>query len=421
MSNPADSNPVLRRDIDIMPVQGEDGSAMIVMRDPLELYGKGPVALRAETLGILAMLDGHHSLEDIRMRLVEQTARAGRLTSIPKEVIQGFLDQLNEVYLLDNERYHSARLKLVENFAALDSRPAALAGKSYPREKAALVEYIDELLAPGIEETRHSELKNKQIVALVSPHIDLQAGARLYAASYNLIKGHSYDRVVILGVGHNLESGLFCFTDKNFSTPLGTVPTDRLTVTRLKKAAGPMAADNDFAHRGEHSIEFQLIFLQRVLEGPFSIVPVLCGSLYEQLILGDKKRPREIAGLGAALDYLAGLLEDPASRTLLLAGVDFSHVGPKFGDRSSAMSITAESTRHDKTLLEALTSLDVDAFCAAGRGVRDRYHVCGFTVLSLLLEVLPEGVKGVELGHRVWHEEQSRSAVSFASCVYYRD
>ncbi|MEA1996615.1 MAG: AmmeMemoRadiSam system protein B [Gemmatimonadota bacterium] len=421
MADLVSDNPVLRSDINLVPVQGHDGSSMIVARDPLELSGKGTVAIRPETLGVLALLDGTHSIEDIRVRLVEQTARAGQLTAIPIEVVQSFIGQLSEAYLLDDERYRKALDSLIHGFKRMDVRPATLAGKSYPHEKQTLEQFIDEVLASDIKGSGLEDKEKDSIVALVCPHIELRIGESLYAASYNTVKGRSYDRVVILGVGHNLQQGIFCLTDKDFSTPLGTVTTDRLAVERLRKAAGPLAAEDDFAHRDEHSIEFQLIFLQHVLKGPFTIVPVLCGSLHEHLLAGENKRPREAEELTGSLDSLAEMLSDPGCRTLVVAAVDFSHVGPKFGDNRPAAGITDESTKHDKALITALAALDIEAFCAEGRQVNDRYHVCGFSVLSMLLEVLPaNGVKGLALGHELWNEDATKSAVSFSSVVFYR-
>lgn len=413
--------PVLRRDIDLMPVQGKDGKTMIVVRDPLELDKRGTVTISAGALPLLSMLDGSHSAEEIRLKLVEQTARLGQLTSIPLELVESMIRGLDEAYLLDNERFHHARRKLAEDFTALHVRPAALAGKSYPEDKNKLEEFIDSLLASGTENEKVQELESKTILAVVAPHIELNAGRKIYSASYGALKGRSYDRVIILGVGHSMERGLFSITDKNYTTPLGTVPTDRLAATRLKKSAGTLATKDDFNHRSEHSIEFQLLFLQRVLEEPFTVLPVLCGSLVWELIPGKHKRPREIKELAPALDCLGEMLDDPGSKTLVVAGVDFSHVGPKFGDGKPGIQITAESSRHDRALLTALTALDVESFCAEGTRVMDRYHVCGFSVLSTLLEILPEGARGVELGYHVWHEAPTRSAVSFAAVGFYKE
>jgi len=413
--------PVLRRDIELMPMQAEDGKTMIVARDPLELDKRGPVAMSAGALPLLSMLDGSHNSEDIRLMLVEQTARAGQLTAIPLELVESMIRGLDKAYLLDNQRFQQARGKLIENFSALNARPAALAGKSYPQDKSKLEDFIDSLFIASGENKKLPELEDKAILAVVAPHIELNAGRKAYAAGYGALKGRSYDRVIILGVGHSMEHGLFSVTNKDYTTPLGSVPTDRLASARLKKSAGALAAKDDFDHRSEHSIEFQVLFLQRVLEGQFTAVPVLCGSLFGELILGEYKRPAQIEELVPALDCLREILGEQGSKTLIVAGVDLSHVGPKFGDQKPAIQITAESSLHDRALLAALTALDTEAFCAEGKRVLDHYHVCGFSVLSMLLEIMPEGARGMELGYQVWHEAPTRSAVSFAAAAFYKE
>jgi hypothetical protein len=64
--------------------------------------------------------------------------------------------------------------------------------------------------------------------------------------------------------------------------------------------------------------------------------------------------------------------------------------------------------------MEALCSGSAEAFWAESKKVEDRYHVCGFPVLAALLEILPE-VKGKILDYQIWHESQTRSAVSYVS------
>jgi len=411
--------PSLRNDIELVQATGADGTPMIVVRDPFELSDGGSVVMRNDALNVLVLLDGSRTIEEIRLELLAQTARAGQLTPIPREVLESFLNQLDQAYLLDNQRYQKARREIVEKFTRLKVRPPVLTGRAYPEQKPGLVKFLDDILAEKPQEDLPPELKDKKIPALVSPHIEIRTGRKLYAATYNAIKGHSYDRVVILGVGHSMENEIFSLTEKSYLTPLGEVETDRETVKKLRPAAGPLASPNDFAHRREHSIEFQVIFLQHVLEGPFTIVPILCGSLYDYLSRGTKSRPREIEELVPILNCLTRLLKDRRKKTLIVAGVDFSHVGPKFGDDQPAIRITLESKSHDKALLTALTNRDVEAFCAESLRVEDRYHVCGFSVLSMLLEILPKQVKGVELGHQVWHETPTQSAVSFAAAAFY--
>ena len=54
----------------------------------------------------------------------------------------------------------------------------------------------------------------------------------------------------------------------------------------------------------------------------------------------------------------------------------------------------------------------------ADRESGGKYNVCGFSVLSLLLELLP-GIKGQVLGYDLWQEDGTESAVSFAAMALY--
>ncbi|MBN2288549.1 MAG: AmmeMemoRadiSam system protein B [Candidatus Glassbacteria bacterium] len=410
--------PCLRRNLDLVQAAAQDGTVMIVVRDPFELSDSGNIALRSEALSVLMLLDGSRTVEQIKLELLARSARAGQLTPVPREVLDTFIGQLDQAYLLDNGRYHEARRALVEEFGRLGERPPVLAGRAYPDNRDGLIKFLDEILAEAPQEWPPG-LAGKKIPALVAPHVEIRTGRKLYAAAYGAVRGRSYDRVIVLGVGHSLESGLFSLTGKDFLTPLGRVETDRRAVEALRRAAGSLAAGDDFAHRREHSVEFQLIFLQHLLVGPFTIVPVLCGSLFEHLVQGGKTRPRQVEELVPALDCLAGLLRDRRKKTLVVAGVDFSHIGPKFGDNQPAIRIASLATSHDKALLAALAARDVETFCAESRRTGDRYHVCGFSALSMLLEILPEKARGIELGHHIWHETPTQSAVSFAAAAFY--
>ena len=114
----------------------------------------------------------------------------------------------------------------------------------------------------------------------MAPHIDLSVGYKAYASTYGLLKHTRPTRVIVLGTGHQLQEGLFSLTEKDFETPLGVTPTEGNGVDDLRKSAPDIMAPDDFVHRSEHSIEFQLIFLQHQLkETPFTLIPILCGNL----------------------------------------------------------------------------------------------------------------------------------------------
>ncbi len=71
---------------------------------------------------------------------------------------------------------------------------------------------------------------------------------------------------MILGTSHyGAGPELFSATRKNYATPFGAVETDGAFVDRLAaRYSGDLFAD-EMLHRGEHSIEFQALFLAYAL------------------------------------------------------------------------------------------------------------------------------------------------------------
>jgi AmmeMemoRadiSam system protein B len=216
-----------------------------------------------------------------------------------------------------------------------------------------------------------------------------------------------------------MMDGLFCLTEKDFEMPAGLVKNERdLTNMLITEGDGVMAAD-DFVHRSEHSIEFQVLFLQHLLGAEsFTIIPILCGSM--MLGLKEYSRKAYLEKTRSFLDALRSIVSDGSSNTLVVAGVDFSHIGLKFGHQTPAGNLEQASRTHDRNLLDSLVSLDPDRFWAESVRVRDQYHVCGFPALACLMEILPR-CRGNILDYDMWHEEATRSAVGFAAAVFSKD
>ena len=207
-------------------------------------------------------------------------------------------------------------------------------------------------------------------------------------------------------------------TDKTFATPLGKVRADSRAAARLRAAGGSAVAPDDFAHRTEHSLEFQLLFLQRLFpmeEVP--VIPLLCGSLEPFLLLG--KKPREDRGVDALVGELSEWLLAPGRGRIAVAGVDLSHVGPKFGDGDSARALEEDFRASDRRILDRLEAGDADGLYETVAGNGNQFNVCGFSALWTLLAALP-GAEGKVLDYTVWHEEATRSAVSFAAVSFTR-
>lgn len=401
-----DTTPTLRKDLEFLPVQ-HGGQQLILIRDHLGLVQEGK-AVALPLYQLMTLLDGTRTKRDLQMELMRQ--KGGVLVGMDE--IEGLLAHLDESYLVDSEGFKKARDQIVDSFTSKRVRPCSHGGRSYPDSPSELKNRLDEILAsqPPVPEPEG------KIKALVSPHIDLSIGYKVYASAYQMLKYATPSRIVLLGVGHQVVNNLFCLTDKDFETPLGAIKSERAVIRKLREAGGDIIATDDFAHRTEHSIEFQLIFLQHLLQGvSFTIIPVLCGFI--QSCLAEYSRSAYLERTAPFLNGLKQILRDPDKETLLVAGVDLSHIGPKFGHEMPAEYIRPRSEVHDKHLLKYLSAFDADHFWEETKGIEDRFNVCGFSALACLLEVLPT-CKGQILDYQVWHEEPTRSAVSFAAVVF---
>jgi AmmeMemoRadiSam system protein B len=396
----------LRGDLDFFPVQS-DGRTVIMIQDRLSLVEKD-MLISPKLYKLMTTLDGKRSMRDIQLDLIRQ--QGGSLVSIDE--VQALLEKLDSSYLLDSPRYREARNEIISDFSAQKIRYCSHAGLSYPKQEEELSERLETILATQ----QVPSLPDGKITALIAPHIDLEAGKRIYSTAYQAIKGVTPERIIILGVGHSMTKVMLSLTTKMFETPLGKVKTDKKIVGELMKAGKDILSEDDFAHRDEHSIEFQLIFLQHILRDvSFTIVPILCGSLIGYLPEYSRERYQSIGH--DFLSTLADLLRDDS--TIVIAGVDLSHVGPKFGHDMPASLIINESERHDRQLLHCLCTMNADGFWSESKRIRDKYNVCGFSVLACLLETLPPS-HGHLLDYEIFKEDPTRSAVSFAAAVFIR-
>jgi AmmeMemoRadiSam system protein B len=396
--------PKLRTDMEIFSTYYQ-GQKALVVKDTLGLI-KNPVVLQGQILDFIGLIDGRSTPRDIQLELIRK--RKGVFVSV--EDIQLLLSELDSLFLLDSDYYRDTINKIFTDYNQKPVRGAVLAGQVYPDSIEALTKYLDSFFpeVPGVS----ADKSDKKVSALIAPHIDLSVGKKVYSQAYTAVKEAFPRTVVLLGTGHSLHHSYFSLTEKDFETPLGLVKTEKPFVRKLREASEEVVAPNDIDHRNEHSIEFQLIFLQHLFGSDFSLVPVLCGSLHKALAAFS--RASEIPGVNSFLSELKNLVEEKGSDVLIVAGVDFSHIGPKFGHSFQASSVIAEARDHDTRLIDAICRGDALVFWDEAKKVDNRYNVCGFSSIACLLEILPESV-GQCLGYDFWEEEETQSAVSYAA------
>ena len=129
----------------------------------------------------------------------------------------------------------------------------------------------------------------------------------------------------------------------------------------------------DYCHAIEHSIEFQVVFLQQLFGPGVRIVPILCGP-FARATQGAG-RPDDDPAVARFLDALAELDAREGRRLAWVLGVDLAHVGRRYGDDLAAragMGPLAEVEARDRRRIATLLAGDPDGFWEAVREKRGR-------------------------------------------------
>lgn len=403
------------RPLQIAPVR--DGEReLLVITDPLGITPGQPV-LGFETVAILQLLDGTTSLTDIQALVMRESGNDLRVGNMVRE----FVAKLDEMLLLQSPRFESALARANAEYHPLEVRPATLDGVCYPAEHEALEKYLDEQYAFVAKQLadRGEALSAPTALprAVLAPHLDPRREGHILARAYSEV-GPDVPlplRVVVFGTGHNLGDDFVALTRKRFETPFGQVPCDTEFVDRVAARLGETAYRRELVHRDEHSIEFQLVYLQRRLKyRRFTIVPILCGAFHR--LLDERKGPREepvIETLIAAVRETEAELGGP---TLYVAGVDFSHVGPRFGDAPLDEEAVASLRTTDEKAINAAARGDADAWFEAIAEGDDATRICGFAPTYAMLRCAEPG-EGRPLAYAA-SPEKDGSVVTVAAMVW---
>jgi hypothetical protein len=402
------NKPLLRKDI--QPIATViNVRHMIVFHDPYHLTDHS-IALDMSTLTILQLFDGKHDLRDIQTTLTK--IQGGRIVYISE--IESFIDTLDKACLLDSDLYSHKMNMLRDEFGSQENRFPVYAGKAYMADPDQLSQFIRD-----IENTVSRENVRPipdTITGILAPHIDIKTAAEVYVNTYRHLQGKHYDRVVILGINHHEQDGLYSVSGKNYVTPYGEIKSNRDFISVLKKLVpeGTLATD-DFGHMTEHSIEFQTIFLQHYLGDSFSIVPILCGGIHP--FISQKKTLLNDERFQGMVDAMRTLLQKEKGNTLLVAGVDLSHIGKKFGDQLPADAILPQATAHDEAILSLLAQGNVEKVYQTALDNQDRYRTCGLPAILLIASLL-KGNRTDILHLDTYRESETQSAVNYASLIF---
>jgi AmmeMemoRadiSam system protein B/AmmeMemoRadiSam system protein A len=247
------------------------------------------------------------------------------------------------------------------------------AGSWYPEDPDELTKMVDDFLGAV-------EPIDGNPIALIVPHAGYVFSGPIAAHGFKQLTNANYDTAVIIASDHQfpLSDPISVWAEGGFETPLGVVPVD----TEL--AAAILASDSRItydamAHDGEHPIEIELPFLQRVCP-QCKLVPILMGDYSQE----------SIQILSEALIEVL-----PGRRTVVIASSDLSHY-PSYNDAfvvdgATLAAIETGDPNHVESVIESLMAIGFSSLstCACGEGpIRVAMHVANglgsdtITVLS---------------------------------------
>jgi hypothetical protein len=337
---------------------------------------------------------------------------------VERERIEGLVRSLDEQGFMDSPAFAARRATADRAFLDAPTRPASHAGGAYAADPDELRAAVDGFFVPPdgpgpIDGTA----AGRPVRGLIAPHIDFHRGGPTYAWAYReLAERGDADVFVVFGTCHAGMADPFALTRKPYDTPLGPAAVDRDFVEALAARAGQDCFASELAHRNEHSIEFQAVFLRYLYAGrrDVTVVPVLTSFVHEALHLG--RGPEDDARVPRFLDALAATAATCGRRVAFIAGADLAHVGPRFGDPEPVSDDElARIEREDRAMLAAVEAGDAGAFFESARRDGDRRRVCGLSPIYTLLRATG-GAGGALRRYGQWPDPAG--VVSFASVVF---
>ncbi len=270
-------------------------------------------------------------------------------------------------------------------------RRSLVAGSFYPGNPQTL----KDMISGYMDKAKNHNLGN--IKGLVSPHAGYVYSGQVAAFSYKQIADKDYDCIFIIAPSHSEYFDFnSVFAGSAYETPMGLAKVDMDRCMKLSNAPGysDCIKISGYGHRGEHSLEVQLPFLQYIFE-EFKIVPIVMGS----------QNRKNIECLGNAIGELFS-----GEDVLVIASTDLSHYHPY--DIASDL---------DRKVEDSIKDFDPEGFAEAVAS--DRLEMCGGgPVAAAMLASKKMGASATEIlcYKNSGDVSGDRSAVvGYLSCAFY--
>lgn len=395
----------LRSSLDFMPSPVADRPGLLI-RDPFR-YSDVTLIIPPILVPCLQCFDGGQTDLDLKAMLVRAT---GQLDNT--ELAAHMVDTLSNSGFLENEAFARRKDERERAFEQAPKRDAVHAGSAYPNELDPLRATLDRYM--GAEERAQAD----GLVGIAAPHVSPEGGWQSYRAAYNMMSPAYKDRTfVVLGTSHYGQPERFGLTRKPFVTPLGETAADVALVDWLEQQAAPAIQMEDYCHSVEHSIEFQVLFLQHLYGPQIRILPILCGPYAHSIYVGGK--PEANDGVRRFLGALGELAAREGERLFWVLGIDMAHIGRRYGDTFTARAgqgAMVEVTARDRGRIDRVAAGDAEGFWNLVQEKHDDLKWCGSSPLYTFLKAVPQA-SGQLLRYEHWNIDE-QSVVSFAGLAF---
>ncbi len=288
-------------------------------------------------------------------------------------------------------------------------REAIFAGSAYPHERTKLADLLTARIG-GPQGTAST-------VGIAAPHASPDGGWDTYRAAYQALPSfeEAQNRTfVILGTSHYGAPDRFGLTRKHFLTPFGEARANVGLVNELDAAAPDAIRMEDYCHSVEHSIEFQIVFLQHLYGPEVRILPILCGPFVKSIYEGGL--PEQNQNVARFFDALSNIAAREGRDLFWILGIDMAHMGARYGDSLRATANMGEMLAievRDRQRIERINAGDINGYWSLLQDGHDDMKWCGSSPLYTFMKVMP-GLRGELLHYHQWQIDP-QSVVSFGA------
>ncbi len=402
--------PRLRPVLDIFPSPSPEHPG-IVIRDPYH-YSDAILIIPSVWMLALGCLDGQQTERDIQALLLR---RIGQI--VPSEAIHQFVETLQSNGFLESEEFFTLREQCHAEFRDAPVRQAVHAGQAYPEDAAGVRATMERYFAGGGSDGFGAPLSGG-LTGIAAPHVSPEGGWQSYAAAYRRLTPDLADRTfVLLGTSHYGQPEKFGVTRKPYETPLGAASVDTGLLDKLVQRAPAAILEEDYCHAIEHSIEFQVLFLQYAMGRPIQVLPILCGPFADSL--NTRRPPESQDEVRAFFDALGEMAAEHGSKLFWVLGIDMAHIGARYGDDFEAVADNGpmqEVAARDQGRLRHVCDGDAAGFLDLVTPNGDDLKWCGYSPLYTFLRAMP-GARGRVLRYEQWNIDP-QSVVTFAGLEF---